>query len=241
MQNKIKTQEISFDEYIKKLYIGRIDRKSWALGFLAFFVFLFTVPQLLIRFIPDNALNNAFPIVFGFILLLSQIFLFSLHVRRLHDTNKSGWWSLLQFVPIVGLFLFVLLLRKGDNASNTYGEAPDNSTKLLFSLLNKTEIAGMRIRLSGYFISFAGALTVAYISLWLVGSIWLSALAGCITTTFLGRQEIKDRGASYFMIITAGYIVLFFVFMLLLTAINHGCPSPLSCKSIRFFENLLRY
>jgi uncharacterized membrane protein YhaH (DUF805 family) len=36
-------------------------------------------------------------------------------VRRLHDTNRSGWWLLSWFVPLVGwLILVVLLVQEGD-------------------------------------------------------------------------------------------------------------------------------
>jgi uncharacterized membrane protein YhaH (DUF805 family) len=36
-------------------------------------------------------------------------------VRRLHDTNRSGWWALVWFVPLVGwLILVFLLVQEGD-------------------------------------------------------------------------------------------------------------------------------
>jgi len=36
-------------------------------------------------------------------------------VRRLHDTNRSGWWVLIGFVPVVGwLILVFLLVQEGD-------------------------------------------------------------------------------------------------------------------------------
>jgi uncharacterized membrane protein YhaH (DUF805 family) len=36
-------------------------------------------------------------------------------VRRLHDTNRSGWWVLVGFVPVVGwLILVFLLVQEGD-------------------------------------------------------------------------------------------------------------------------------
>jgi uncharacterized membrane protein YhaH (DUF805 family) len=28
--------------------------------------------------------------------------------RRLHDTNRSGWWQLLVFVPVVGWILLII-------------------------------------------------------------------------------------------------------------------------------------
>jgi uncharacterized membrane protein YhaH (DUF805 family) len=46
-------------------------------------------------------------------------------VRRLHDINKSGWWLLLYFVPIVGAFIvFFWSIKAGDRASNRFGADP---------------------------------------------------------------------------------------------------------------------
>ncbi|HUB18058.1 MAG TPA: DUF805 domain-containing protein [Acidobacteriaceae bacterium] len=46
-------------------------------------------------------------------------------VRRLHDTNKSGWWILIAFVPLVGgIILLVLMAIEGDPSNNLYGPNP---------------------------------------------------------------------------------------------------------------------
>ena len=46
-------------------------------------------------------------------------------VRRLHDTNKSGWWILIALVPLVGIIvLIVFLATDGDPGANQYGN-PD--------------------------------------------------------------------------------------------------------------------
>ncbi len=46
-------------------------------------------------------------------------------VRRLHDTNKSGWWILISLVPLVGIIvLIVFLATDGDPGANQYGN-PD--------------------------------------------------------------------------------------------------------------------
>jgi uncharacterized membrane protein YhaH (DUF805 family) len=43
-------------------------------------------------------------------------------VRRLHDTDRSGWWLLVGLVPGVGvLVLLVLLVLAGSVNSNRYG------------------------------------------------------------------------------------------------------------------------
>ena len=32
--------------------------------------------------------------------------------RRLHDTNRSGWWKLIAFVPVGGLIVIVIFLAQ---------------------------------------------------------------------------------------------------------------------------------
>jgi uncharacterized membrane protein YhaH (DUF805 family) len=46
----------------------------------------------------------------------------SLSFRRLHDTDRSAWWLLLDFVPILGwLVLLVFSLLPGTPGANRYG------------------------------------------------------------------------------------------------------------------------
>jgi len=46
-------------------------------------------------------------------------------VRRLHDTNKSGWLMLLCLIPIVGVIVvLVLCVFEGTPGANKYGPAP---------------------------------------------------------------------------------------------------------------------
>ena len=44
----------------------------------------------------------------------------SIAVRRLHDRNISGWWSLLFITPL-GLLLLIPLICKGNDKVNKYG------------------------------------------------------------------------------------------------------------------------
>ena len=48
-------------------------------------------------------------------------------VRRLHDSNISGWWVLISFIPFIGLILFYWLIKKGDPAENRFGKVPVSS------------------------------------------------------------------------------------------------------------------
>jgi uncharacterized membrane protein YhaH (DUF805 family) len=47
-------------------------------------------------------------------------------VRRLHDTNRSGWWLLITLVPVVGaIVLLVFLAQESHAIDNQYGPRPE--------------------------------------------------------------------------------------------------------------------
>ncbi|MCF0156469.1 MAG: DUF805 domain-containing protein [Veillonella sp.] len=64
-------------------------------------------------------------ILIGLAILLGLAFFlpqWAIGVRRLHDTNRSGWWLLLSFVPLIGsIWLLILLASKGTDGDNDYG------------------------------------------------------------------------------------------------------------------------
>lgn len=48
-------------------------------------------------------------------------------IRRLHDTNRSGWWVLIGFVPLIGgIWQLVLMVLTGDAFRNRYGDPPNS-------------------------------------------------------------------------------------------------------------------
>lgn len=52
----------------------------------------------------------------------------SVFVRRLHDTNRSGWWFFLLLIPVIGwIVLFVFMVLRSDPQSNKYGEVVSNT------------------------------------------------------------------------------------------------------------------
>lgn len=65
-------------------------------------------------------------IIYNLIVLIPGL---ALSVRRLHDVNKSGWYLLLAFIPIIGwIWLFVLNVTNGTTGQNEYGDDPKNPT-----------------------------------------------------------------------------------------------------------------
>ena len=50
-------------------------------------------------------------------------------VRRLHDTDRSGWWLLISIIPIIGwLVLLYFFVISGTPGPNKYGPSRDMST-----------------------------------------------------------------------------------------------------------------
>ncbi len=46
-------------------------------------------------------------------------------VRRLHDSDRSGWWLLIAFVPIIGaIILLVFMVQDSQPGENQYGPNP---------------------------------------------------------------------------------------------------------------------
>src|SRR3712207_18440 len=46
-------------------------------------------------------------------------------VRRLHDVDRSGWWLLISFIPVIGIVLLIVWFsQKGDAGPNRFGPDP---------------------------------------------------------------------------------------------------------------------
>ena len=75
-----------------------------------------------------NQDGNAFSVASSLSLILSLALLLpslAVGVRRLHDTNRSGWMILLGLIPFVGwIILLVFFLLASDPADNRFGPAP---------------------------------------------------------------------------------------------------------------------
>ena len=50
-------------------------------------------------------------------------------IRRLHDTNRSGWWALIGLVPVAGaIVLLVFTVEDSNKGVNKYGASPKESS-----------------------------------------------------------------------------------------------------------------
>ncbi len=58
-------------------------------------------------------------------LILPSIAVF---IRRLHDTDRTGWWFWIQLLPLIGLIVILVFMLTGSDAGdNKYGPNPQGS------------------------------------------------------------------------------------------------------------------
>ena len=69
--------------------------------------------------------NNEISYLFLGITLFTLIPAISAGVRRLHDTNRSGFFLLISFIPFIGgIVLLFLLIPEGTKGKNKFGPDP---------------------------------------------------------------------------------------------------------------------
>lgn len=113
--------------------IGRLRYLAYGLGI----GLLSAVPLLLFYFIGLAAPAIGVALA-GLTYIALVVFSWGFMVRRLHDIDMSGWWSLLAFVPIGNLVLLVILLFIGGTiGENRFGpQPPPNSGWVIVGALS---------------------------------------------------------------------------------------------------------
>lgn len=65
--------------------------------------------------------------LYGLLILATIIPGLAVAVRRLHDTNKSGFYYFIGLIPFIGgIILLVWFFTEGDRFTNKYGNDPKN-------------------------------------------------------------------------------------------------------------------
>jgi uncharacterized membrane protein YhaH (DUF805 family) len=124
---------------------GRIPRKTFWLAILVMVVITWILEFIIFGFFgasmmggmdpgadPDAAAAAAADAMSKMMLPLGIIFLLTLwpslaiYTKRWHDRNKSGWWSLIMLVPLIGgIWMLVECgFLRGTEGPNRFGEDP---------------------------------------------------------------------------------------------------------------------
>ncbi|KHT64887.1 inner membrane protein [Photobacterium gaetbulicola] len=102
---------------------GRMRRRDY---------WVYSIPVLLVSLpvflysTPENAGNPLLNILSIVVLVFVFWASVALNVKRLHDRNKSAWWIILTFMPLIGpIFVIVELgILDGTPGPNQYGADP---------------------------------------------------------------------------------------------------------------------
>ncbi|WP_416952616.1 DUF805 domain-containing protein [Nocardioides sp. T5] len=108
-------------------FSGRARRSEY--WYFALFSFLVNLAATLV----DNVLGTDYDRATsgGLIQTVASLALFlpslAVGIRRLHDTDRSGWWILIGLIPIIGWILLIVWFCTDSKPDNAYGPNPKTS------------------------------------------------------------------------------------------------------------------
>jgi uncharacterized membrane protein YhaH (DUF805 family) len=111
-------------EVLKKytVFDGRAHRTEYWM-FVLFNVIITIVLGLIDRLVGISGVLSG---IYGLAVLIPGI---AVAIRRLHDTNRSGWWLLISLVPAIGtIVLIVFMVQDSQPDTNQYGPNPKAAT-----------------------------------------------------------------------------------------------------------------
>jgi uncharacterized membrane protein YhaH (DUF805 family) len=130
---------MSFGQAVQSMFNNYANFNGRAPRSAYWWVVVFNILVAIVAMILDNVLGLTFSMAmptgetlsmgYGYIYLLTMLGLLipnlALSFRRLHDRDKSAWWLLLCFIPIVGgIVLLVWFCMRGTVGDNRFGPDP---------------------------------------------------------------------------------------------------------------------
>jgi uncharacterized membrane protein YhaH (DUF805 family) len=104
-----------FSNYVN--FSGRASRSEY------WYWILFIIIADIVAGIIDSVLG--IQIVTGLFGLVTIIPNIAIAIRRLHDLDRTGWWILLGFIPLIGwIILLIWYVTKGTDGPNRFGPDP---------------------------------------------------------------------------------------------------------------------
>ena len=115
---------MNFD--FKQFYLsaqGRVNRQQWWLRLVVPYVIIYIVLNLIDVALGTYDAQRGGGLLSGLFALAALIPSILVYIKRWHDRDKSGWWMLILFIPLVGAIWFLVELGflKGTDGPNRFG------------------------------------------------------------------------------------------------------------------------
>jgi uncharacterized membrane protein YhaH (DUF805 family) len=110
--------------YLLTSFEGRIGRKSYWLASIVLGVFIIIAE--LLDMVLGMTLENGAGILTVIASLLTIYPSVAIYAKRWHDRGKSGWWTLILLVPVIGAIWMLVEcgFLRGTDGDNQYGPDP---------------------------------------------------------------------------------------------------------------------
>ncbi len=100
-------------------FSGRATRSEY------WYFFLFLVTVNIVASVLDSTIFGDMPVLYLIATLALLVPSIAAGVRRLHDTDKAGWWLLVGLIPVIGtIVLIVFFCQRGSVGTNQFGPDP---------------------------------------------------------------------------------------------------------------------
>jgi uncharacterized membrane protein YhaH (DUF805 family) len=119
---------MNFQEAIRSVlsqyagFTGRARRSEYWYWYLATFI------AYVVALILDSIIN--IPLFVAVVALGAIVPTIAVGIRRLHDTDKSGWFLLIGLIPIIGAIVLIVFFVTDSGPDNQYGPSPKGEPNL---------------------------------------------------------------------------------------------------------------
>lgn len=102
---------------------GRINRQPYWIGSIVVAVISVVVDAIITAILGKGALGQTLVLLISLALLYASV---NIGIKRFHDRDKSGWWVLIAFVPLIGWIWYIIEcgFLPGTSGPNRYGPDP---------------------------------------------------------------------------------------------------------------------
>lgn len=91
------------------VFSGRATRTQyWMFAATNFFIYI--IFGIFLAAFKDNILGTILTVLYWLYSIALIIPNLAVTVRRLHDTDRSGWWILIALIPLIGIIILIVFL-----------------------------------------------------------------------------------------------------------------------------------